>query len=51
MTLDNILEEIKKADKIVILTHETPDGDACRKQFSYENSIKAIRKRSRCNNG
>ena len=28
MTLDEILEEIKKADKIVILTHETPDGDA-----------------------
>lgn len=28
MTLDEILEEIKKADRIVILTHETPDGDA-----------------------
>lgn len=28
MTLDNILEEIKKAESIVILTHETPDGDA-----------------------
>lgn len=28
MTLDNILEEIKKANSIVILTHETPDGDA-----------------------
>lgn len=28
MTLDNILEEIKKAEKIVILTHENPDGDA-----------------------
>ena len=28
MTLDVILEEIKKADKIVILTHEGPDGDA-----------------------
>lgn len=28
MTLDEILEEIKKSDKIVILTHETPDGDA-----------------------
>lgn len=31
MTLDNILDEIKKADKIAILTHENPDGDACRK--------------------
>ncbi len=27
-TLDNILEEINKADSIVILTHENPDGDA-----------------------
>ena len=28
MTLDIILEEIKKANTIVILTHESPDGDA-----------------------
>ena len=28
MTLDEILEEIKIAEKIVILTHESPDGDA-----------------------
>ena len=28
MTLDSILDEIKKAEKIVILTHENPDGDA-----------------------
>ena len=28
MTLDNILEEIKKADTILILSHENPDGDA-----------------------
>ena len=28
MTLDEILEEIKNANNIVILTHETPDGDA-----------------------
>lgn len=28
MTLDNILEEIKKAQTIAILTHEYPDGDA-----------------------
>lgn len=31
MTLDNIKEEIEKADSIVILTHENPDGDAIRK--------------------
>ena len=28
MTLDNILQEIKKAKSIVLLTHENPDGDA-----------------------
>lgn len=28
MTLDDILEEIEKAEKIVVLTHESPDGDA-----------------------
>ena len=28
MTVDNILEEIKKAEKILILSHENPDGDA-----------------------
>lgn len=28
MTLDKILEEIKDAEKIIILAHETPDGDA-----------------------
>ncbi len=31
MTLDNIKEEIQKAQNIVILTHENPDGDAIRK--------------------
>ena len=28
MTLDEIFEEIKQAESIVILTHESPDGDA-----------------------
>lgn len=28
MTLDNIIEEIKKANTIVVLAHENPDGDA-----------------------
>ena len=28
MTLDEILKEIEKAQSIVILTHESPDGDA-----------------------
>lgn len=30
MTLDDIVEEIKRAKSIVILTHEIPDGDAVR---------------------
>lgn len=30
MTLDNIIEEINKASTIVVLTHESPDGDAIR---------------------
>ena len=28
MILDNIKEEIEKANTVVILTHESPDGDA-----------------------
>ena len=28
MTLDNILEEIKNAENIVLMAHEAPDGDA-----------------------
>ncbi len=28
MTLDEILKEIKQADTVAILTHESPDGDA-----------------------
>jgi nanoRNase/pAp phosphatase (c-di-AMP/oligoRNAs hydrolase) len=31
MTLDNIKEAVEKANSIVILTHENPDGDAIRK--------------------
>lgn len=35
MTLDRIKEEISKANSIVILTHESPDGDAVRKCTCY----------------
>ena len=28
MTLDEILKQINQAENIVILTHESPDGDA-----------------------
>lgn len=31
MTLDDIKQAVEKANSIVILTHENPDGDAIRK--------------------
>ncbi len=44
MTLDNILEEIKKANKIVILTHEHPDGDAIGSSLAMYMALKALGK-------
>ena len=44
MTLDNILEEIKKAEKIVILTHELPDGDAVGSSLAMMHAIKNLGK-------
>ena len=44
MTLDNILEEIKKAEKIAILTHETPDGDAIGSSLAFKLAIKQLGK-------
>ena len=44
MTLDNILEEIKKAQSIVILTHESPDGDAIGSVLSMKLALKSIGK-------
>lgn len=43
MTLDDIKLEIEKASKIVILTHESPDGDAVRKFTCYVQFIKTIK--------
>lgn len=40
MTLDNILEEINKAETIVILTHENPDGDAVGCSLALYNALK-----------
>lgn len=40
MTLDNILEEINKAESIVILTHENPDGDAVGTSLALYNALK-----------
>ncbi|MCI9063148.1 MAG: hypothetical protein HFJ17_00860 [Clostridia bacterium] len=44
MTLDNILEEIKKSEKIVILTHETPDGDAIGSSLAMKFAINVLGK-------
>ena len=44
MTLDNILEEIKKAETIVILTHETPDGDAIGSSLAMKVALKQLGK-------
>ena len=44
MTLDNILEEIKKAEKIVILTHELPDGDAIGSSLAMYSALKKMGK-------
>ena len=44
MTLDYIIEEIKNARDIVILTHENPDGDAIGSSLAMYNSLKQIGK-------
>lgn len=44
MTLDTILEEIKKAEKIVILTHESPDGDAASSSLSVMHAVSQLGK-------
>ena len=44
MTLDNVLEEINKAEKIVILTHETPDGDAMGSSLAMMHAINLLGK-------
>jgi nanoRNase/pAp phosphatase (c-di-AMP/oligoRNAs hydrolase) len=43
MTLDSIVEEIQNAQNIIILTHDNPDGDAIRKQFSALFRFKTIK--------
>ena len=44
MTLDNIIEEIRKAESIIILTHETPDGDAIGSTLAMKLALKTIGK-------
>lgn len=44
MTLDNIIEEIKKAENILILTHMNPDGDAIGSSLAMYAALKKIGK-------
>ena len=44
MTLDNILNEIRAANSIVILTHENPDGDAIGSALAMYMSLKKMGK-------
>ena len=44
MTIDSIIDEIKKAETIVILTHESPDGDAVGSSLAMYLALKQIGK-------
>ena len=44
MTLDEILKEIKASEKIVILTHESPDGDAVGSSLALKLMIEKLGK-------
>lgn len=44
MTLDIILDEIKKAEKIVILAHEGPDGDAIGSSLAFAFALESLGK-------
>ena len=44
MTIDNIKEEIQKAKDVVILTHESPDGDAMGSSLAMYNALKDMGK-------
>ena len=46
MTLDEILEEIKIAEKIIILTHESPDGDAIGSSLAMKLALKELGKQA-----
>lgn len=44
MTIDHIKEEIEKAKKIVLLTHESPDGDAIGSSLAMYLALKGMGK-------
>ena len=43
MTLEKILKEIKNSEIIVVLTHESPDGDAVGSSMSTKLILEACR--------
>ena len=45
MTIDNIKEEIEKAEDIVVLTHESPDGDAVGSALAMYLALKKLNKK------
>lgn len=45
MTLDDILVEIKQAQTIVVMAHETPDGDAIGSMLSMKIALKKMDKK------
>ena len=46
MTLDDILEEIKKAETIAIMVHESPDGDAVGSAIAMKFALQQLGKES-----
>ena len=46
MTLDEIQIEIQKAEKIVIFTHESPDGDAVGSALAFNLALKELGKKA-----
>ena len=46
MTLDEILNEINKAQSIVILTHESPDGDAIGSSLATKFMVESLNKKA-----
>lgn len=46
MTLDNIKQEINKANSIILLTHENPDGDAIGSSLAFHLALKEYGKES-----
>ena len=44
MILEDIIKEIKSAENIILLTHETPDGDAIGSSIALYSALKKMNK-------